>query len=78
MSCPSPYQGSILQGAQDPRVPRTESDQLVETLRTRGVDVRYDVYEDEGHGFTNRNNELQAYEQIADFLKHHLRTHEQT
>lgn len=58
----------VLQGARDPRVPRAESDQLVTRLRDRGVHVRYEVFEDEGHGFTNRNNELRAYEEISQFL----------
>ncbi|WP_024934276.1 S9 family peptidase [Actinomadura welshii] len=62
----------ILQGARDPRVPRAESDQLVARLRDRGVDVRYDVFPDEGHGFTSRKNELLAYEEIAQFLRGHL------
>lgn len=58
----------ILQGAQDPRVPRAESDQIVEKLRANGVEVRYDVYEDEGHGFTNRDNEMKALSDIAEFV----------
>jgi len=37
-------------------------------LRERGVEVRYDIYPDEGHGFTNRANELKAYEAISAFL----------
>ena len=51
----------VIQGANDPRVVKGESDQIVERLRERGVDVSYDVYEDEGHGFTKRENELRAY-----------------
>lgn len=62
----------VLQGARDPRVPRAESDQLVARLRDRGVDVRYEVFPDEGHGFTSRKNELRAYEEIAQFLCSHL------
>ncbi|GAA1832778.1 S9 family peptidase [Actinomadura chokoriensis] len=62
----------VLQGARDPRVPRAESDQLVARLRDRGVDVRYEVFPDEGHGFTSRKNELRAYEEIAQFLRGHL------
>lgn len=58
----------ILQGARDPRVPQNESDQIVNRLRDRGVHVRYDIYPDEGHGFTNRDNELRAYNDIARFL----------
>ncbi|NRQ30646.1 S9 family peptidase [Nonomuraea sp. NN258] len=62
----------VIQGARDPRVPQAESDQIVTRLRERGVEVRYDIYPDEGHGFTNRTNELKAYEAISDFLHTHL------
>jgi dipeptidyl aminopeptidase/acylaminoacyl peptidase len=62
----------VIQGANDPRVVKAESDQIVERLRARGVDVRYDVYEDEGHGFTKRANEIQALGDAADFVIAHL------
>ncbi|WP_395982681.1 S9 family peptidase [Actinomadura sp. 9N407] len=62
----------VLQGARDPRVPQDESDQIVARLRDRGVDVRYDIYPDEGHGFTNRDNENKAYGDIARFITTHL------
>ncbi|MGW4793553.1 S9 family peptidase [Nonomuraea sp. NPDC004297] len=62
----------VIQGAHDPRVPQAESDQIVTRLRERGVEVRYDIYPDEGHGFTNRANELTAYEAISAFLHSHL------
>jgi dipeptidyl aminopeptidase/acylaminoacyl peptidase len=62
----------IIQGANDPRVVKAESDQIVEKLRERGIDVRYDVYEDEGHGFTKRSNELKAWRDTAEFLEIHL------
>lgn len=62
----------VIQGANDPRVVKPESDQIVERLRERGVHVRYDVYEDEGHGFTKRSNELKAFRDMADFLEEHL------
>ncbi len=65
----------VIQGANDPRVVKTESDQIVERLRARGVEVRYDVYEDEGHGFTKRENELKAFRDIASFLEEHLVPH---
>ncbi|WP_218005814.1 S9 family peptidase [Actinomadura hibisca] len=63
----------VLQGARDPRVPQAESDQLVTRLRERGVEVRYDVFPDEGHGFAIRENELRAYSEIARFLIEHLK-----
>jgi dipeptidyl aminopeptidase/acylaminoacyl peptidase len=62
----------VIQGAKDPRVPKDESDQIVERLRARGVDVRYDVYEDEGHGFTRRANNDKSQRDAAGFLAHHL------
>ncbi|MGB3328485.1 MAG: S9 family peptidase [Thermomicrobiales bacterium] len=62
----------VIQGANDPRVVKPESDQIVAKLRERGVDVRYDVYEDEGHGFTKRENELRAFQDMAAFLEEHL------
>jgi dipeptidyl aminopeptidase/acylaminoacyl peptidase len=58
----------VIQGANDPRVVQSESDQIVASLRERGVEVRYDVYEDEGHGFTKRENQLKAMGDTADFL----------
>ena len=63
----------IVQGAKDPRVVQAESDQIVEKLRSRGVDVRYDVYPDEGHGFTSRANEQRALSDVAEFLCSRLR-----
>lgn len=62
----------VVQGARDPRVPQDESDQIVTRLRARGVDVRYDVYPDEGHGFVNRDNEINAYGDVAQFVIAHL------
>lgn len=62
----------VIQGARDPRVPKDESDRFVARLRARGVDVRYDIYFDEGHGFANRDNEIKAYGDIARFIVSHL------
>ncbi len=62
----------VIQGAHDPRVVKAESDQIVERLRARGVGVRYDVYDDEGHGFTKRANEIKALGDAAGFLIEHL------
>jgi dipeptidyl aminopeptidase/acylaminoacyl peptidase len=58
----------VLQGARDPRVVKPESDQMVETLRALGRDVEYHVFEDEGHDFSKRANQVQAYRLIAAFL----------
>jgi dipeptidyl aminopeptidase/acylaminoacyl peptidase len=62
----------VIQGGRDPRVNRAESDQMVAALRARGVEVRYDVYDDEGHGFTHAANETKALGDGADFLITHL------
>jgi dipeptidyl aminopeptidase/acylaminoacyl peptidase len=62
----------VIQGANDPRVPQAESDQIVQRLRARGVQVRYDVYPDTGHGFTRREDQIRAYSDIAEFLVTHL------
>lgn len=62
----------IIQGAKDPRVVKAESDQIVDKLRAQGVEVKYDVYEDEGHGFTKRANELKAWKDTALFMEGHL------
>jgi dipeptidyl aminopeptidase/acylaminoacyl peptidase len=62
----------VIQGANDPRVAKAESDQIVERLRARGVDVRYDVYDDEGHGFTKHRNEMKSLRDTAAFFEEHL------
>jgi len=62
----------ILQGENDPRVPKEESDQVVERLRALGRRVEYVVYPDEGHGFTKRANAEDAYGRILDFLTREL------
>ena len=62
----------VVQGTNDPRVPKEESDQVVERLRARGVPVEYMVFEDEGHGFTKRANQDKAHDRIVDFLTEQL------
>jgi dipeptidyl aminopeptidase/acylaminoacyl peptidase len=62
----------IIQGALDPRVVKAESDQFVERLLERGVEVRYEVYEDEGHGFTKQSNRVKFVRQVAAFLEEKL------
>lgn len=62
----------VIQGANDPRVVKSESDQIVQRLRDRGVDVRYDVYDDEGHGFTKRENELKELADTTEFFAKYL------
>jgi len=63
----------VLQGAKDPRVVKSESDQMVERLRELGREVEYVVFEDEGHGFTRYANEVHAYRLTCEWLESHLR-----
>jgi len=58
----------IIQGANDPRVVKEESDQIVEALRAKGRDVEYIVFDDEGHGITKKANEKIAYKRMVEFL----------
>jgi dipeptidyl aminopeptidase/acylaminoacyl peptidase len=62
----------IAQGANDPRVNKAESDQMVEALKVQGVDVEYMVKDNEGHGFHNQENQFDFYRAMEKFLKEHL------
>ncbi len=64
----------IAQGANDPRVNKAESDQMVEALRQRGVEVEYMVKDNEGHGFHNQENRFDFYRAMERFLAKHLQT----
>jgi dipeptidyl aminopeptidase/acylaminoacyl peptidase len=62
----------VVQGANDPRVPQEESDQIVEQLRARGQEVEYLLFRDEGHGIVKVPNRIVAYTAIGEFLDRHL------
>jgi prolyl oligopeptidase len=62
----------VVQGANDPRVLKTESDEIVAALRANGVPVEYLVFDDEGHGFRQKANRIAASEAYLSFLKEHL------
>lgn len=62
----------VIQGANDPRVTKQESDQIVAALRSRGVPVEYLVKDDEGHGFARPENRMDAYRAMELFLARHL------
>lgn len=62
----------VAQGAKDPRVNIAESDQIVEAMRKRGVEVEYMVKENEGHGFRNEENRFDFYRAMEKFLARHL------
>ena len=62
----------VAQGANDPRVKKAESDQIVEALKKRGIDVEYMVKENEGHGFLNEENRFDFYRAMERFFSKHL------
>lgn len=64
----------VVQGAQDPRVKKSESDQIVDALKKRGVDVPYLVKDNEGHGFRNEENKMEFYKKMEAFLDKHMTT----
>ena len=62
----------LLAGGHDPRCPHEESQQVVDAIKKRGGVVEYKVYENEGHGFSKVENQIDAYKRAADFLKAHV------
>jgi dipeptidyl aminopeptidase/acylaminoacyl peptidase len=63
----------VLQGANDPRVLKVESDEIVAAAKKNGVAVEYIVFPDEGHGFQKKQNEIKGYTAIIAFLDTHLK-----
>lgn len=63
----------VLQGANDPRVLKAESDEIVAAVKKNGVPVEYVVFPDEGHGFVKRSNQIKGYEAVLRFLDRHLK-----
>lgn len=63
----------VVHGSNDPRVPVTEAEQIVASLRSRNVPVEYLLYTDEGHGLSKRKNQFDCYPKVAAFLKKHLK-----
>lgn len=66
----------VLQGAKDPRVLQIESDEIVAGVKKNGVPVEYLLFEDEGHGFVKKENQIEAYSGILKFLDVHLKKKE--
>jgi len=62
----------VLQGKNDPRVPYTESEQIVKALRDRNRPVEYILFDDEGHGFVKLTNRLVMYPKIVEFFDRHM------
>lgn len=68
VSCPM----LIIQGRNDPRVVERESADVVASLRKNGVEVEYQVFEDEGHDVIKFKNKVTCYTKITDFFLKHL------
>ncbi len=63
----------VLQGANDPRVLQVESDEIVAAVKDNGVPVEYVIFEDEGHGFVKKENQIEGYGKILVFLDKYLK-----
>ncbi len=63
----------IAQGANDPRVKQSESDQIVKVLKDKNKEVEYMLFEDEGHGFKRPENQFKFIEAAEAFLEKHLK-----
>jgi len=63
----------VLQGANDPRVIKPESDEIVEAVKKNNVPVEYVIFDNEGHGFTKKANEIRANKAVLEFLDKHLK-----
>jgi len=68
----------VLQGANDVRVLQVESDEIVEGVKANGVPVEYIIFDDEGHGFRKKENEIEGYGKIKVFLDQYLKGTEQS
>jgi dipeptidyl aminopeptidase/acylaminoacyl peptidase len=64
----------VLQGSNDPRVLQIESDEIVEELINNDIPVEYVIFEDEGHGFRKKENQIEGYRKIKSFLDLYLKT----
>ena len=63
----------VIAGKNDPRVPYTEGQQMVEALKKRGGTVEWKLYDDEGHGVAKLKNRLELYPLVADFLDRYMK-----
>lgn len=64
----------VFQGANDPRVLKAESDEIVEAAKKNGVPVEYVIFSDEGHGFAKKDNRIRAAQTQAAFLNKYLKS----
>lgn len=63
----------VVQGKMDPRVNINESNQIVDALRKKGIDVKYMVKDNEGHGFHNEENKFEFYLEMEKFLAKYMK-----
>ena len=63
----------VIHGKNDPRVPYTEAEQIVASLKKRGATVEYRLFDDEGHGISKLKNRLELYPLVADFLDKYMK-----
>ncbi len=63
----------VISGRNDPRVPFSEGEQMVDALKKRGAPVEYKLYDDEGHGISKLKNRLDLYPRVADFLDKYMK-----
>jgi dipeptidyl aminopeptidase/acylaminoacyl peptidase len=62
----------LLAGGHDPRCPKSEAQQVVDAIKKRGGTVDFKIYENEGHGFARVENQVDAYQRVANFLLAHV------
>jgi dipeptidyl aminopeptidase/acylaminoacyl peptidase len=62
----------LLAGANDPRCPASEAQQVADAVKKRGGVAQLKIYTDEGHGFARVENQIDAYQRVSDFLKVHV------
>ncbi|TMH96635.1 S9 family peptidase, partial [Candidatus Bathyarchaeota archaeon] len=63
----------LLAGQHDIRCPAEETRQMAEAARKNGVTVEVKIYENEGHGFVRRENEIDSIKRVATFLETHVK-----
>jgi dipeptidyl aminopeptidase/acylaminoacyl peptidase len=63
----------VVQGANDPRVLQVESDEMVAAIRKVGTHVEYLLFDDEGHGFSKKDNRIEASNKYLTFLDEYLK-----
>ncbi|ANH70602.1 peptidase S9 [Mitsuaria sp. 7] len=63
----------VIQGRNDPRVIKPESDEIVDAVKKNGVPVEYVVFDDEGHGFSKKKNQIEANQKMLEFLDKYLK-----